>query len=90
MDVQHPLHLSSDIRLTLERWARAPTTPQRVAMRSRIVLLLGSGQSGREVARTMGISRHTVDLWRRRFVSDGSETLLTDRPGRGRKGRLKA
>ena len=72
-------------RLTLERRVRTPTMPHRVVARSRIVLLLASGLSGRHVARLVGTSRHTVDLWRRRFQEGGCDTLLRDKPGRGRK-----
>jgi transposase len=72
-------------RATLEAWVRAKTTPQRTALRSRIVLLLDEGHSAREVARRLGISRHTVDLWRARFTQEGCESLTRDRPGRGRR-----
>jgi len=72
-------------RVQLERWIRARTTPQRVVLRSRVVLLLAGGLSAREVGRRLGISRHTVDLWRKRYVEEGCDTLTRDRPGRGRK-----
>jgi DNA-directed RNA polymerase specialized sigma24 family protein len=72
-------------RLTLETWIRAPATRQRTVLRSRIVLLLGEGLSAREVARRLGVSRHTVDLWRSRFQAEGREALTRDRPGRGRR-----
>jgi hypothetical protein len=77
--------LSDDDRRLLERWVRATTTPQRVVLRSRIVLMVSTGISSREAARRMGISRHTVDLWRARFLEGGSSVLVTDKPGRGRK-----
>jgi len=70
---------------TLEYWVRAPTTQQRVALRSRMVLLLADGLSAREVARRIGVSRHTVDLWRKRYLQEGCDSLTHDRPGRGRK-----
>ena len=72
-------------RATLEGWIRAPTTPQRTALRSRLILLLGDGLSAREVARRIGVSRHTVDLWRERYMKEGCESLTRDRPGRGRR-----
>jgi hypothetical protein len=72
-------------RVTLDRWARTRTAPQRVVLRSRIVLLLADGLSAREAARQLRISRHTVDLWRGRFLAGGCDALLRDRPGRGRK-----
>jgi transposase len=80
-----PALLQPDDRSTLEAWVRARTTPQRTALRSRIVLLLDEGHSAREVARRLGVSRHTVDLWRARFIQEGCESLTRDRPGRGRR-----
>ena len=77
------LHIND--RITLEAWVRARTTPQRTALRSRIVLLLDEGHSAREVARRLGVSRHTVDLWRTRFIQEGCDSLTRDRPGRGRR-----
>jgi Winged helix-turn helix len=81
----HTPHLESSERATLEHWVRAPTTPQRIVTRSRIVLLLDEGLSSRAVARRMGISRTTVDRWRARYIELGCDVLKSDRPGRGRK-----
>jgi DNA-binding CsgD family transcriptional regulator len=78
--------LTSRDRETLERWIRGRTTPQRLVMRSRVVLLLAEGISGRVAAERLGISRHTVDLWRRRYLQGGCDALIRDRAGRGRKG----
>ena len=64
---------------------RAPTTLQRTVLRSRIVLLLSEGLPAREVARRLRVSRHTVGLWRRRYLEEGCDALTRDRPGRGRK-----
>jgi hypothetical protein len=85
MQTVEKLALSHHDRATLEAWVRAPTTPQRTVLRSRIVLKLAEGLSVRETARRLGVSRHTVALWRSRFLSEGCEPLTRDRPGRGRK-----
>ena len=79
------LSLDDPDRRRLEQWVRARTAPQRTVLRSRIVLLLSEGQSAREVARRLEVSRHTVDLWRKRYIEEGCPALLTDRPGRGRR-----
>jgi transposase len=81
------VELSLRNRDILERWVRGRTTPQRLVLRSRIVLLLGLGFSGREVAKKLGIARHTVDLWRKRYIEGGCDALTRDRKGRGRKPR---
>jgi transposase len=72
-------------RLTLERWVRARTSPQSLVLRSRIVLMLADGRSGRAVAQMLEVSRHTVDLWRTRYQDGGCEALGREKPGRGRK-----
>lgn len=79
------LRLAAFDRDRLERWVRARTAPQRTALRSRIVLMLSEGLSAREVARRLAVSRHTVGLWRKRYMEEGYPALLTDRPGRGRR-----
>ncbi|HEU4689469.1 MAG TPA: helix-turn-helix domain-containing protein [Vicinamibacterales bacterium] len=79
------LHVSDHDRQLLISWIRAGTTPQRVVRRARIVLLAADGCSGREIARRLGVSSHTVSLWRRRFQSAGADALVRDAPGRGRK-----
>jgi len=80
-----PVALAAEDRRSLEQWIRAGTTPQRLARRSRIVLLLADGMSSRAAARALGVSRHTVDLWRQRFEAGGCHALVKDKPGRGRK-----
>jgi transposase len=75
---------SSSDRNQLQRWLKAPTTPQRVARRSRIVLLALDGVRERDIAAAVGVSRPTVRLWLSRFEKLGIEGLLRDKPGRGR------
>jgi hypothetical protein len=72
-------------RKQLEHWAHGRTTPLRLALRSRIVLLAASGLSLRQVAVASRTSLRTVILWRNRFVRCGIQSLLGDAPGRGRK-----
>lgn len=72
-------------RHTLALWARSRLTPQAVALRSRIILLLADGLSGRAVAHSVGVSRHTVDLWRKRYRAGGCHALSREKAGRGRR-----
>jgi transposase len=78
------------VRGVLQLWVRAPTTPQRVVLRSRIILLLLEGLSTRKAASRLGVSRTTVELWTKRFAENGVNTLLRDAPGRGRHARMTA
>lgn len=74
----------NDARELLRHWVRSPTTPQRVAQRSRIVLLFLDGRGTPEIAASLGASESTVRLWTKRFAASGPESLLHDAPGRGR------
>jgi transposase len=47
--------------------------------------MIADGHSAREVARRLGISRNTVDLWRTRYATHGCDGLAHDMPGRGRR-----
>jgi transposase len=82
--------LSAEQRALLERWAGAQKTPQSVALRARILLAAAAGASNSEIARTLGVSRPTVILWRSRFAEGGPQALTETRPGRGRKPTISA
>ena len=73
-----------DARNLLRHWVRAPTTPQRVVQRSRIILLFLDGLRTPEIAARVGVSKQTVGLWTKRFAATGPDGLLHDAPGRGR------
>jgi len=55
----------------LEQVARQGRTPQKVACRARIVLMLANHEPPSSVAVDLGISRMTVRLWADRFLADG-------------------
>ncbi len=79
-----PLEVSDEARRTLESWVGARTSPQRIVMRARIVLLAATGMANRRIAQEVGTSRPTVVLWRGRFAAGGLAALLEDASGRGR------
>ena len=60
-------------------------TPQKIALRARIVLKAAAGVSNSAIAKQLGISRPTVLLWRERFGSAGVPGVLADAPRPGRK-----
>src|SRR5713226_4401687 len=78
------LEVSDEARRTLEGWVGASTSPQRMVMRARIVLLASQGVANRRIAREVGTSRPTVVLWRNRFVAGGVAALVEDARARGR------
>lgn len=70
-------------RRVLERRSNAPTSPQRDALRARIVLAAADGQATGSIARRLGIAVDTVSQWRGRFSRSGIEGLK-DLPRSGR------
>jgi transposase len=85
-----PLRLSAKERELLQGFARAGSTPQKIALRIRIVLGSADGVANHRLAAKLGTSRPTVLRWRRRFEQAGLEGLLEDAPRPGRKKRLAA
>src|SRR3954451_18960408 len=78
--------LSGEERELLEAWTRRRKTANSLAMRSRIVLAAGDGESNREIADRLGIHRNTVSMWRRRFAEFRLDGLLDEpRSGQPRK-----
>ena len=86
----HPLHVDENQRKRLEHMAKSGKTPQKIAMRARIVLLAGDGRANHAIAKELGTSRPTVLLWRERFAARGVAGLLKDAPRPGRRKALSA
>jgi transposase len=66
----------------LKRWESAQGTPQQVALRCRIILMALAGEQNQLIAARLGVSRPTVNLWRRR-VRDGGIGEVWEIFGRG-------
>jgi len=79
------LRVDEDQRRRLQHLARSGKTPQKIALRARIVLAAGEGQPHRAIARQLGVSRPTVLLWRKRFASHGMPGIVKDAPRPGRR-----
>jgi transposase len=80
-----PLVVSQDQERQIEQWLAALGTPQQVALRCRIVLAAGRGESEAAIASKLEVNRKTVRLWRGRFARDGLSGLWEIAAGRGRK-----
>ena len=81
------LVVDSDQRELLTRWSQAPTTPQQVAKRCRIVLLSEAGWPDQRIAGELKLNRHKAEdilkrsndaenAWKR-FNSTGSRSRRT-------------
>lgn len=75
--------LDSATQATLNGWVQARSTPQALALRSRIVLMAGAGLSNQQIAADLEIPEVTVGKWRRSFAELGLEGLR-DAPRSGR------
>ena len=69
------IELDPSIQKELSRVARAPSTPQAVALRARIILAAAQRRSNQEIAATLGITANTVTQWRYRFLMFGVDGL---------------
>jgi hypothetical protein len=80
-----PLLLRENEREELVGWSRSSAVRAGLAARARIVLLAADGTPNVEIARLVGASRPTVNLWRSRYVERGLAGLADEqRSGRRR------
>jgi len=79
-----PILLSPEEHSTLDAWVRARSLPLRVVERARIVQMAADGAQSQDIARSLGVSRPTVQLWRQRFLALRLEGLKKDAPRPGR------
>jgi transposase len=77
-------------REQLEALVTAGKTPQKVALRARIVLGAAAGKANHALARELGTSRPTVLLWRARYEARGLGGLFRDAPRPGRRKQVSA
>src|ERR1035438_3891839 len=72
-------------RTQLEQWECSHGTPQQVALRCRIILGAVAGEDNVAIAEGLGVSRPTVQRWRKRVGEQGIGEVWEIAPGRGRK-----
>ncbi len=66
--IPFPIELQEDERAELDQLVSKHTTPQQLALRARIILLLSGGMSHLKVARELKVSREMVQLWHHRWL----------------------
>jgi putative transposase len=70
------VELSAEMRQGLEELVRRHQTPQRLALRARMILLAAGGQNNARIARALATTVDSVRLWRVRWL--GFEGLPLD------------
>ena len=79
-----PIILTPPETEILAAWARSRTMPARVVERAQIIQMAARGTQSQEIARVLGVSRPTVQLWRQRFLGLRVAGLEKDAPRPGR------
>ena len=84
MRIALPIILSPDENVALAKWARGRSISARLVQRARIIQRAAEGAQSKDIAKTLGVSRPTVQLWRERFLALRLEGLEKDAPRPGR------
>jgi len=69
----------------LQHLIRSGSTPQKIALRARIVVGAAEGKSNCQLSEELHVSRPTILLWRQRYLGAGLIGVLKDAPRPGRK-----
>src|SRR5271167_1494478 len=77
------VQLTAETRRTLDKFVHSSSTPQSLALRSRIVLAAANGSNNQQIAAALKIPAVTVGKWRQSFAVQGLEGLR-DAPRSGR------
>src|ERR1700692_4836859 len=70
-----PIQLDMETRRMLDKFVHSASTPQSLALRSRIVLAAADGSANQQIAAALKIPPITVGKWRRSFAMEGVEGL---------------
>ena len=85
MRTAQAIMLTGQERDILVRWSRGRSTPARLVVRAKIVLLAAAGLQNKQIAPQVGTDRFTVARWRSRFAQARLAGIEKDAPRSGRK-----
>ena len=83
-----PVELSTDELRSLKTILRRGTTAARVQRRARVLDLLHRGQHPEAIAATLSVSLPTVFNVKRRYLEEGLDSALQDKPRSGKPPRI--
>jgi len=89
MRVAPKIELSPEEKTILSKWSRGRSTPARLVLRAKVVLLAAEGVQSREIALRLKTSRQTVGLGRSRFVARRCAGIEKNAPRGGRLPRIR-
>jgi hypothetical protein len=78
MRVAVPIKISDTDRIQLTSWSRGRSTPHRLVLRSKIVLLASEGLENKEIAERIHAHKDVVGKWRNRFAKQGMQGIIRD------------
>ena len=78
------ISVTDEERQTLRRWSRGRSTPARLVLRAKIVLLAAEGMMNKDIAVELTTAPKTVSLWRTRFAGHRLPGIEKDAPRGGR------
>jgi transposase len=84
MKTAAPIILSPEERSTVDTWVRGRSLPLRLVQRAWIIRMAADGMLSQDIARDLGVTRPTVQLWRQRFLAFRLAGLEKDAPRPGR------
>lgn len=61
------IDLTEKMKGILKKFSTSYTLPSCIVLRSRLLLMASEGESSTRIAQALGISRNTVNTWRKRF-----------------------
>lgn len=88
MKLAEPIILTVEERKTLDFWSGQRSRPFRLVKRAKIICMAADGILNQNIAKTLHVSRPTVQLWRERFLALRLTGLEKDAPRPGRKPRI--
>lgn len=65
------IELSTEDRLTLNRWVKSRAVGEKPTLRAKMVLMTADGCPTQEILETLKVSNPTLNRWRRRYVEYG-------------------
>ncbi|MFH1876528.1 MAG: IS630 family transposase [Candidatus Omnitrophota bacterium] len=84
MNIAERIILSPEEETAINRWAHGKSFPLRLVQRAQIIRLSADGIFNHDIARRLGVSRPTIQLWRERFLALRLPGLEKDAPRPGR------